>query len=148
MPNRATTTVRPLNKTARLASLTLLPAILGLLGDRINAGRIRRKKSVLTQAHPLWDRVTRAVMARPVAAIILGAGLLLFAAIPYLSIETGFAGVTTLPKSAESRQAFDKLVESFPGGLDAPVEVVITGASNDPAVVRGVEEPMIEGAHA
>jgi RND superfamily putative drug exporter len=125
---------------AVLASLTLLPAILGLLGDRINAGRIRRKKSVASQAHPLWDRVTRAVMARPVIAIILGAGLLLLAASPYLSIETGFAGVTTLPKSAESRQAFDRLVQSFPGGLDAPVEIVITGPSTDPGVVRGIEQ--------
>ncbi|MEO8692920.1 MAG: MMPL family transporter [Acidimicrobiales bacterium] len=125
---------------AVLASLTLLPAILGLLGDRINAGRIRRKKSVVSQAHPLWDRVTRAVMGRPVVAIVLGAGLLLLAAIPYLGIETGFAGVTTLPKSAESRQAFDRLVQSFPGGLDAPVEIVITGPSTDPGVVRGIAQ--------
>ncbi|HUP73030.1 MAG TPA: MMPL family transporter [Acidimicrobiales bacterium] len=124
---------------AVLASLTLLPAILALLGDRINAGRIRRKKSVVSQAHPLWDRVARLVMARPIAAIILGAGVLLLAAIPYLGIETGFAGVTTLPKSAESRQAFDKLIQSFPGGLDSPVEIVIAGPSTDADVVRGVE---------
>jgi RND superfamily putative drug exporter len=135
---------------AVLASLTLLPAILGVLGDRINAGRIRRKRSVVSQAHPLWDRVARGVMARPVASIILGAGLLVVAAIPYLGIETGFAGVTTLPESAESRQAFDKLAASFPGGLDAPVEIVITGPSDDQAVTRGIEalQAALEGDDA
>ena len=125
---------------AVLASLTLLPAILGLLGDRINTGRIRRRGTVASQAHPLWDRVARGVMARPLAAIVVGAGVLILAAIPYFGIETGFAGVTTLPKSAESRQAFDKLVQNFPGGLDTPVEIVITGPSTDPAIVRGVEQ--------
>ena len=126
---------------AVLASMTLLPAILGLLGDRIDAGRIRRR----SQTEPgrpggFWDRVTRTVMRHPVTSLVAGAGVLLAAAIPYLSLNTGFAGVTTLPAGTESRQAFDVLSREFPGGLSTPVEIVIDGDVRSTAVQTGIEQ--------
>ncbi len=124
---------------AMLASLTLLPAILGLLGDRINAGRIRRRpRGGAGAPGGFWDRVTRTVMKRPVTSLAIGAGLLLAAAIPTFSLDTGFAGVSTLPASSESRQAFNVLAKEFAGGLSTPVEIVIDGDIASPAVQSGI----------
>ena len=126
---------------AMCASLTLLPAILGLLGDRVNAGRIRRGSSAgAGKPGGFWDRVTRTVMGRPVTSLVLGAGILLAAALPYLSLSTGFAGVSTLPASSASRQAFDVLAKEFAGGLNSPVEIVIDGTVSSPPVQAGIKQ--------
>jgi RND superfamily putative drug exporter len=126
---------------AVVASMTLLPAILGLLGDRINAGRIRRRSSaVVGQPGGFWDRVTRTVMSHPVISLVAGAGLLLAAASPTLGLNTGFAGVSTLPPNSASRQAFNVLAKEFAGGLSSPVEIVIDGDASSPAVTTGIEK--------
>jgi putative drug exporter of the RND superfamily len=126
---------------AVLASLTLLPALLGILGDKVNALRVFRRKPTTgtEQAHPFWDRITHGVMRRPVAALIIGAGILLVAAFNYLDIDTGFAGVSTLPNSAPSKQAFIALERDFPGGLNSPVEVVVDGDVTSPEVRSGIK---------
>ncbi|MDQ3570289.1 MAG: MMPL family transporter, partial [Actinomycetota bacterium] len=74
------------------ASLTVLPAILGLLGDRVNALRVRRRAGE-PRSGGFWDRVTRGVMHRPVAALVVGVGLLLLAAVSAFDMRTGFSGV-------------------------------------------------------
>ena len=126
---------------AMLASLTLLPAILGLIGDRVNMGRIRRRQHASAgKPGGFWDRVTQSVMKRPVTSLLIGAGLLLAAAIPTLSLETGFAGVSTLPSSSGSRQAFDVLAREFAGGLSSPVEIVIDGDVTAPTVQEGIDQ--------
>jgi RND superfamily putative drug exporter len=126
---------------AMLASLTLLPAILGLIGDRVNVGRIRRRpRASAGKPGGFWDRVTRTVMRRPVTSLVIGAGLLLAAAIPTFSLHTGFAGVSTLPSSSGSRQAFDVLSKEFAGGLSSPVEIVIDGDVTSPAVQDGIDQ--------
>jgi putative drug exporter of the RND superfamily len=111
------------------ASLTLLPALLGLLGDRVNKGRVfRRKESAGSEPrHGFWDRVTHGVMGRPVVSLMVGVGLLLAAGFSYLDINTGWAGVSTLPDGTESKQAFAVLTSEFSGGLNSPVEVVVDG---------------------
>jgi RND superfamily putative drug exporter len=124
-----------------LASMTLLPAILGLLGDRVNAGRIRRRpRGEAGRPGGFWDRFTKAVMRRPVTSLVVGGGLMLAAAVPYLDLNTGFAGVTTLPRGAASRQAFDVLAKEFAGGLSTPVEIVVDGQVSSPAVQNGIEK--------
>ena len=126
---------------AVLASLTFLPALLALLGDRVNALRVfRRKASAASDSHAFWDRITHGVMARPVISLIVGAGLLLAAAFSYLDIETGFSGVTTLPKTSDARQAFDTLSRDFPGGLNSPVEIVVDGDVTTPEIKQGIGE--------
>ena len=120
------------------ASLTVLPAILGLLGDRVNALRVRRGAG---EPHPggFWDRVTRGVMHRPVVALVVGAGLLGAAAFSAFDMRTGFSGVSTVPDELESKQAFTTLARDFPGGLSAPVEVVVDGPIASPPVQAGIE---------
>lgn len=119
---------------AVLASMTLLPAILSLLGDRVNALRIIRRKSV-PGAPPrtggFWDRLTHGVMRRPVVALVLGAGLLIAAGWSYFDINTGFSGISTLPEDIPSRRAFGVLATEFSGGVTQPVEIVVGGAPGD-----------------
>ena len=119
---------------AVLASMTLLPAILSLLGDRVNALRILRRRSV-PGAPPrtggFWDRLTHGVMRRPVAALVLGGGLLVAAGWSYFDINTGFSGISTLPEDLPSRQAFEVLTTEFSGGVTQPVQVVVAGDVDD-----------------
>ena len=126
---------------AVFASLTLLPAFLGLLGDRINRLAVRRKAAQVEPGRPggFWDRVTRGVMHRPVISLVVGIAILLAAAYSWTDMRTGFAGVSTLPDSFESKQAFDVLAREFSGGLSAPVEVVVDGRVNDPAVQAAIQ---------
>jgi putative drug exporter of the RND superfamily len=127
---------------AMLASLTLLPALLGLLGDRINSLSILRRKADLgsENSHRFWNAITRRVMARPVISLVLGAGLLLAASLSFLNIDTGFAGVSTLPEDTGSRRAFETLSSEFSGGLNSPVEIVVDGDVNSPEVQQGIED--------
>ena len=108
------------------ASMTLLPAVLSLLGDRINWLRVRRRGS-LDSRSTFWDRVTALVMGRPVVSLVVSGGILVIFATSFLWIETGFAGVSTLPDEIESKQAFEILETEFAGGLASPVEVVVQG---------------------
>ncbi|MGH2788710.1 MAG: MMPL family transporter [Actinomycetota bacterium] len=127
---------------AMLASLTLLPALLGILGDRVNSLRVFRRKSDLgsAESHRFWDRITHGVMRRPVASLIVGAGLLLVGAFAYLDINTGFAGVSTLPDDAPSRRAFNVLTTEFSGGMNSPIEIVVDGDVASRAVRADIVE--------
>ncbi len=120
------------------ASMTLLPAVLSLMGDRINALRVRRRGSLETQSR-LWDRVTRLVMGRPVVSLVVSAGVLLIAASSFMSIDTGLAGVSTLPEETESARAFTILDDEFAGGLTAPVEIAVE-ADDVPLVLTGLQD--------
>ncbi len=113
--------------SAVIASMTLLPAVLSLMGDRIDSLRVRRRGSLETQGR-FWDRVTKTVMGRPVMSLVISTALLLFAASSVFSINTGMAGVSTMPDEIESARAFHVLEREFAGGLASPVEIAIRGA--------------------
>jgi uncharacterized membrane protein YdfJ with MMPL/SSD domain len=120
---------------AVVASLTLLPALLSLLGDRVNSLRVLRRTELGSEtSHRFWNAITRRVMARPVVSLVLGAGILIAASLSYFNINTGFAGVSTLPEDAPSREAFDILATEFSGGLSSPVEVVVDGDADSSGV--------------
>jgi RND superfamily putative drug exporter len=118
------------------AALTLLPAVLRLLGDRIDALRIplvsRRGED------GFWARVARAVMRRPVVSLVASVAVLVAAAAPFAGINTGFAGVSTLPDSFESKRGYELLAEELGYGT-APAEIVIEGDIGTTAVRRGIE---------
>ena len=126
---------------AMFASLTLLPALLGLLGDRINSLSILRRKADLgsENSHRFWNAITRRVMARPVISLVLGAGILLAASLSYFNIDSGFSGVSTLPADTGSRQAFETLSAEFSGGLNSPIEIVVDGDVESAEVQGGIE---------
>jgi len=121
-----------------IASLTLLPAILSILGDKINAGRIFGRGRDIEHGRPggFWDKVSRRVMARPVMWLTIAGGFLIVLSLPYWlqghpeddgrGIKTGFAGISTLPDETQTAKAFDALLELFPErGIQAQAQVVI-----------------------
>jgi RND superfamily putative drug exporter len=125
------------------ASMTLLPAILSLLGDRINWPRLARRARVDSAHDPqggLWDRLTRSVMARPViyllASVLILGGLGGF----YFQLHRGTnQSVSQLPPEFPSRQAFLTLVREFnAGGMTNPARIIVTGRVDAPAVQRAI----------
>ena len=121
---------------AVIATLTLLPAVISLLGDRIEKGRIRRHQ---VEANPFWDRVARAVMRRPVAWLSGGVAILLVLAAPALGLKTGFSGIDAVPTDTASFRAFTELTEKF-GSRDAPIRVVVDGAVEDGDVATAMDD--------
>jgi RND superfamily putative drug exporter len=134
---------------AVLAMLTLIPAVLSLLGDRVDWPR-RRTYDEATAAKQaafdhetihsgFWGRITRVVMGRPVVAVVLAVGLLLAAAVPYFDLHTGSAGVETLPQS-DVKRGFEILQRDFSAGRLAPVEIVVSGRKDDPKVTAAIAD--------
>jgi uncharacterized membrane protein YdfJ with MMPL/SSD domain len=122
------------------AALTLLPALLSLLGDRVNALRIPFfGRAAGREQSPFWSRTVRAVMSRPVTSLALSSALLIAMAAPVLGLQSGEAGVSTLPDRLESKQGYHALNAEFPGETTDPVEIVIDGEASSPAVVSGIE---------
>jgi uncharacterized membrane protein YdfJ with MMPL/SSD domain len=126
-----------------LAALTLLPAVLSLLGDRVNALRIpvlgREAVSSAGSEGRFWGAIVRGVMHRPLVSLAAAAALLLAAAVPVLDINTGFSGISTLPDRFPSKQGFVALNRDFPGtGVD-PVQIVVAGDIASEPVQSGIE---------
>jgi putative drug exporter of the RND superfamily len=136
------------------ASMTLLPAVLSLLGDRVNAGRIfGRKRGDVEHGRPggFWDRASRGVMRRPVISLVLSSLFLVGLSLPFWlqahpeddgrGIKQGLSGITTLPDDVQTKQAFNALIQYFPkSGANSPVQLVILGDAGDPEVLQPLQE--------
>ena len=106
-------------------ALTLLPALLSLLGDRIDAGRmVGRRRAPRAVEATAWWRLAHRVSARPWPYLVASSLLLLTLAAPALSMETGFPDAGDEPTSTTHRQAHDLLAEGFGPGSNAPLLVV------------------------
>ncbi len=120
------------------AALTLLPALLGLLGDRVDSLRIpligRRPSQTGTSEGRFWGAIVRRVLRRPALSLALSVAVLLALAVPILGMHTGTSGVTTLPERFESRQGFTALARDFPQATTEPTEIVVTEQAEQPAV--------------
>jgi putative drug exporter of the RND superfamily len=124
--------------TSVLAALTLLPAVLSLLGDRVNSWRIpligRGAERGTGAEGRFWGSIVQAVMRRPVISLVLSAAVLLVLALPVLDYTTGEAGIRTLPDRFPAKQGFNALEEEFGVGTTDTVEVVIDGPVRLPVV--------------
>jgi uncharacterized membrane protein YdfJ with MMPL/SSD domain len=129
--------------TSMAAALTLLPAVLGILGDRVNAGRLpyfgRAVGGQAAAESRFWTRVVESVMRRPVVSLVVATALLLAAAAPVLGLKTGTAGIETLPDRFQTKRGFLLLNEEFPGQTTSPVEIVVEGPADSDEVTRGLE---------
>ena len=128
---------------AVIAAMTLLPAILSLLGDGINRlsiPLIGRTQARFDQTKPggVWDRISRGVMRQPVVSLILAGGLLVAALIPFFDINTGSAGVSDFPDGIESKEAFLILDAEFSAGEATPAQIVIDGDIDSEGVQSGI----------
>jgi RND superfamily putative drug exporter len=106
-------------------ALTLLPALLSLLGDRIDAGQLvgRRRPAKPAEATAWW-RLAHRISGRPWPYLIVASLLLLTLAAPAMSLKTGFPDAGDDPTSTTHRQAYDLLADGFGPGFNAPLLVV------------------------
>jgi uncharacterized membrane protein YdfJ with MMPL/SSD domain len=121
---------------AVVGSLTVLPATLGWLGDRVERGRIpllsRRQGSAESR---VWGGIVDRVLRRPALSAALAGGLLVALALPTLFMRTADSGIDALPRSLEIVQTYERVQESFPGG-PLPAVVAIRAADVTAPEVR------------
>ncbi len=127
-----------------VASATLLPALLGLLGDRVDALRIpfvgRRSLEAANPEGRFWGAIIRRVLRRPGLSLALSVALLLAAALPIFGLRIGTSGVTALPDRFESRQGFATLKRNFPTATSDPVEIVVANGASQPAAKQALRQ--------
>jgi uncharacterized membrane protein YdfJ with MMPL/SSD domain len=125
-----------------LAALTLLPAALAVLGDRIE--RLRVPLLGRRAGGGLWSRVAGVALRRPAASLAAGVAVLVVLAVPYAGIETGTAGVGTLPESFQTRTAYEAIEHAFGPQGSAAAEVVVQGERTPElgAAVAGLRETL------
>jgi len=116
-----------------VAALTLLPAMLSMMGDRVNALRLPIVGRNLGRADPgearIWRAVIGRVMGRPVVSLVLAGGLMVLAAAPVLGLRIGQSGVATLPDSLPAKQGYLAVQDHFPDHDPNPVEIVAVGGT-------------------
>jgi trehalose monomycolate/heme transporter len=120
---------------AMLAAVTVLPALFGVLGPRVDALRVplpwRRGRSSIDPDQGSWARLARAVMQRPLVVVVGTVALLVALGLPFLNVAFGGVDARVLPSGTESRTASAALDNDFPAGsVAAPIDVVLTGADS------------------
>ena len=131
---------------AVIGSLTVLPAVLSKLGDRINKGSIRfLHPERRTGESRLFDAVLEPVLRHPLISLVLAGGLLALLAVPVLNIHTATSSVDDLPRDLKVMQTYDRIQEAFPGG-PLPATVVVKAPDvRAPRVARQIQELKAEG---
>jgi uncharacterized membrane protein YdfJ with MMPL/SSD domain len=127
---------------AVLGSLTVLPAILSKLGDKVEKGRVPLIGRMRHRNHGesrIWNWILDRVLRRPVVSLVLAGGLLLALSIPALDMRTVNPGASALPKDLEVTQVYDRIQAAFPGG---PLPALVAVQADDvtrPEVQAGIE---------
>jgi RND superfamily putative drug exporter len=116
---------------AVLASMTLLPALLGLCGDRIERLRVGRDKRPTLGHSALWERWGARVSRRPGVFALVSVLVLLALSMPVRSLELGLSDNSSAEKSTTSRQAYDLMTESFGAGSNGPLLVTANTGDKD-----------------
>jgi putative drug exporter of the RND superfamily len=126
--------------TSVLAALTLLPAWLSLLGDRIERFRLSflRRDGDSGWEQRFWHSAAQFVMRRPVLSLLAVVTVLVAAAIPVFDLNTGTNGVSTLPDSTPSKQGFDVVRRDFVSARSDPVRIVVAGQVGSEPVRAGI----------
>jgi RND superfamily putative drug exporter len=133
-----------------IAALTLLPALLGLVGHRIEKSKLhigRRRHDDTTAKDPdrppFWARWATLVARHAWAFTLVGVLILLTLAAPFLSIRYGEADDGTAPAGSTQRIAFDLIAEGFGGGANGPLAIVVTypeGQDVPPDLVTAIKQ--------
>lgn len=115
------------------AALTLLPAMLSLLGDRVNSLPLpfvgRNLGSSAAAEARIWRAFIGRVLRRPALSLALVGGVMVLAAAPVLGLHIGQSGVSSLPESLPSKQGYLALERYFPKANLYPVEIAVAGGT-------------------
>ena len=141
---------------AVIGSLTVLPAVLAGLGDRIEKGRIPvlgKRRSEAGDSR-VWGWIVDRTMRRPVVATVLAAGALIALAIPALGMQTKLPGVESMPNDLQTIQTYKAVQKAFPAEADYGTVAVQAADVNAPAVkaaiadltARAERDPQITGS--
>jgi uncharacterized membrane protein YdfJ with MMPL/SSD domain len=126
--------------TSVLGSLTVLPALMSWLGDRIEKGRLPLLRRRPAGPGRLWSVVLGAVLRRPLVAAVLAGGALVTLAVPTAGLQLRNEGVRDLPQDLPVIQTYNRIAAAFPGG-SSPAEVVIEAPDvAAPAVQAAIAE--------
>jgi RND superfamily putative drug exporter len=112
---------------AAVSALLVIPALLAVLGHRINSGRLPWAQTVRSAEAPLWARLSRTVMRRPALTALPVLAVLLLAASPLLGVTFGTPDERVLPESAQSRQVATAVQHDFTGSDESAVQIITTG---------------------
>ncbi len=132
--------------TTLVTALIALPALLSLLGDRVDALRVpfirRRATRRLSGGSGIWERLAHSIMRRPVVWLTIAVVALLVAAAPVMMMKSGdsTASAAHLPDSEYAKQGWDILDRDFTLGKANPLLIVIDGQAAFPQVKRAVED--------
>jgi uncharacterized membrane protein YdfJ with MMPL/SSD domain len=117
-------------------SLTVLPAVLSKLGDRVNKGRVPFLKPEKRTGEPgAWSWLLDRVLKRPLVSALAAGGVLVVLAIPVLHIHTADSGVEGLPRSIEIVQTYDRMQAAFPGE-QFTADIVLEGQNLDRSQIQ------------
>jgi uncharacterized membrane protein YdfJ with MMPL/SSD domain len=122
---------------AMLAALTLLPALLAMLGPKVDALSVRPwlrrvfhrpPADVATVAgeHGAWARIAHSVMRRPVIYAVVVTSVLVVLALPFLRVQFGGIDERALPEGTESRVVSETIREQFPPTRNGPIDAIVT----------------------
>ncbi|PKN83194.1 MAG: hypothetical protein CVU47_00215 [Chloroflexi bacterium HGW-Chloroflexi-9] len=145
-----------------LTALTLLPALLGVVGVRIVTRRQRPTPASAQATHvqhetSLWFHLGHAIMRRPYVFFVVSAVILLGLSVPVLDMRLGSADAGNNPTSTTTRRAYDLVAGAFGPGMNGPLQVVIEGATPEEleqarlamlgtAGVQSVSQPLVNPA--
>jgi uncharacterized membrane protein YdfJ with MMPL/SSD domain len=115
---------------AVVGSLTVLPATLAWLGDRVEKGGVPIIKDQPWNAgeSALWSRILNPVLRHPVVSVLAAGGLLVVLSIPAFSLHTANPGVETLPQDLSVIKTYNRMQEVFPGG---PIPAIVAVSADD-----------------
>jgi uncharacterized membrane protein YdfJ with MMPL/SSD domain len=130
---------------AMLASLTVLPALLAVLGPRINALKVRLPRRSAAPSTGAWERLARGVMRRPVLVIVGTLTILTVLALPFTRAQFGGPDERVLPPGEASRVATERLAADFPPGAGNTVKVLVSGVDQAAAAQFGETVKGLDG---
>lgn len=110
---------------AAVGALLLTPAMLALLGHKVNAGKMPWRGTAQGSASPFWKRLSRSAFRKPLRTALPAFLLLLVAAAPILGISFSLPDQTVLPNSAQSRQVADLVEQEFPAQAHVTIPVIL-----------------------
>ena len=115
------------------AALTVLPALLAVLGPRVEALPVRRRRARLHADSGAFARLARSVMRRPVLYAVGVVAVLLVVGLPFLRVTFGGIDARALPAGTGSRQVAETLERDFPANATSPIRAVVTVPAGAPA---------------